>query len=83
MLKLNQLLVKMKKNKINLKEMFKKLEVILDNLESPDIDIDEMLKLYEEGMSLTQKCKEKIEHVEQRIKVINKDNNNLSEDLNL
>jgi len=73
----------MKKNKINLKEMFKKLEVILDNLESPDIDIDEMLKLYEEGMSLTQKCKEKIEHVEQRIKVINKDNNNLSEDLNL
>ena len=64
----------MKKNKINLEKMFKKLEGILDKLESSEIDIDEMVQLYEKGMKLTQECKQTIEKAEQKIKVINENN---------
>ena len=66
----------MKKNKINLKKMFEKLEVILNQLESSEIDIDEMVQLYEEGMKLTQECKQKIKRAEQKIKLINRDDDN-------
>ena len=41
------------KNKINLKQTFEELENILNQLESSDIDIDQMVKLYEEGMKLS------------------------------
>ena len=56
--------------------MFEKLEVILNQLESSEIDIDEMVQLYEEGMKLTQECKQKIKRAEQKIKLINRDDDN-------
>ena len=59
------------KNKINLKQTFEKLEKILAQLESADLDIDEMVKLYGEGMQLSKHCKDVIEQAEQRIEVIN------------
>ena len=65
----------MKKNKINLSKIFNDLESILNKLESEDIDIDEMVKLYEKGMNLTKECKEKINNAEQTIKIINKNVN--------
>ena len=61
-------------NKINLKETFEKLDKILDQLELSDLDIDEMVKLYEEGMKLSKDCKSVIEEAEQKIKIINKAN---------
>ena len=65
----------MKKKKINLKETFQELEEILHKLESSNIDIDEMVKLYEHGMKLTEECKDKIEDAEQKIKIINQGDN--------
>ena len=64
----------MKKNKINLQKVFQELDEILNKLESSDLDIDEMVKLYEEGMNLTKECKLKIKEAEQKIQIINKDN---------
>ena len=59
------------KNKINLKKTFERLEQILIELESSDLDIDKMVKLYGEGMQLSKDCKDVIEQAEQRIEVIN------------
>ena len=64
----------MKKNKVNLKKTFQQLDEILNRLEMSDIDIDEMVKLYEQGMNLTKECKLKIKEAEQKIQIINKDN---------
>ena len=73
----------MKKKKINLKETFQELEEILHKLESSNIDIDEMVKLYEDGMRLTKECKNKIEDAEQKIKIINQDDNESIEESDL
>lgn len=61
------------KSKINLQETFKQLDDILKELESSNLDIDKMVKLYEEGMKLTKDCKTKIKEAEQRIKIITDD----------
>ena len=63
----------MTKNKINLKQAFEKLENILDQLESSNLDIDQMVKLYEKGMELSKHCKNIIEKAEQKIAIINGD----------
>ena len=60
----------MKKNKINLKQTFQKLEDILNKLESPDIDIDSMVELYEEGVKIAAACKKKLDVAEQKITVL-------------
>jgi len=73
----------MKKKKINLKETFQELEEILHKLESSNVDIDEMVKLYEDGMKLVKECKNKIENAEQKIKVINQDDDGSIKESNL
>ena len=61
----------MKKKKNSLKKMFKDLDNILNQLESSDIDIDEMVKLYEKGMVISEECKQKIKNAELKIELIN------------
>ena len=71
------------KNKINLKQTFEELENILNQLESSDIDIDQMVKLYEEGMKLSKHCKNIIEKAEQKIKIINEHDEESKGDLEI
>ena len=47
-----------------------RLEEILRALESGDVSLDEMLKLYEEGVSLVRSCNEKLESAEQSVKML-------------
>ena len=61
----------MSQKRINLKKTFQELDDILDQLESADLDIDKMIKLYERGMVLTKACQIKINEAEQKIKIIN------------
>lgn len=51
---------------------FKRLEKILETLESDDCSLEETLKLYEEGLILTKQCYDKLNAAELRIKEINK-----------
>jgi len=50
-----------------------RLELIVDELESGDIQLDDMLKKYEEGTRLIKFCLEKLEKAEQQIKVLTGD----------
>jgi exodeoxyribonuclease VII small subunit len=50
-----------------------RLELIVDELESGEIQLDEMLKKYEEGTRLIKFCLEKLEKAEQQIKVLTGD----------
>ena len=64
--------MKQKKAEKSFEESFSRLEKILERLESEDISLEETLKLYEEGLSLTKICYDKLAGAELRIKEINK-----------
>ena len=49
------------------------LESIVEELESGALDLNKMMKLFEEGMKLTKICRGQLEEVEDRISTIIKD----------
>ena len=66
----------------NFEANLKKLEVIVDKLESGDIGLEESVKLYEEGMKIKKICDKKLKDIEMQIKKIKiADNKVVKEDL--
>ena len=51
-----------------------RLEQIVEKLESGEGNLDEMLKLYEEGIALIRVCNAKLEEAEQRVKMLSLQN---------
>ncbi len=51
-------------------EALDKLEAIVNRLESGEGDLDEILKLYEEGTSLVKLCNHKLKEVEVKIETV-------------
>ena len=64
--------MKKKTQGTSFEDSFSRLEKILEKLESDDCTLDETLKLYEEGLTLTKTCNDKLSNAELRIKEINK-----------
>ncbi len=58
----------MKKNKFE--DSVKRLEEIVNVLESGDVPLEESIKLFEEGMKLSKKCSETLDKLEAKVKVI-------------
>ena len=66
----------------NFETNLKKLEVIVDKLESGDIGLEESVELYEEGMRIKKICDKKLKDIEMQIKKIQiEDNKIVKEDL--
>jgi len=66
----------------NFESNLKKLEVIVDKLESGEIGLEESVKLYEEGMKIKKICDKKLKDIEMQIKKIKiEDNKVIKEDL--
>ena len=55
------------------------LESIVEELESGSLDLNKMMKLFEEGMKLTQLCRGQLKEVENRISTIMYDGDKLIE----
>ena len=71
-----------KEKENNFEANLKKLEVIVDKLESGDIGLEESVKLYEEGMKIKKICDKKLKDIEMQIKKIKiEDNKVVKEDL--
>ena len=72
----------MKKNSIDLtfEENLKKLEDIVDQLESGDIDLEKSVALYEKGMIIKNNCEAKLKKVEMQIKKIKIENNKIKKE---
>lgn len=60
----------MPEKQLNFEASLARLEEILRALESGDASLDEMLKLYEEGVGLIRFCNEKLESAEQSVKML-------------
>ena len=57
---------------ISFEEQMKKLQEIVEKLERNDIDLDESIRLYEEGLKLSKQLKEQLEGFEEKIAALNK-----------
>ena len=60
----------MPKKQMNFEASLARLEEILRALESGDATLDEMLKLYEEGIGLIRSCNDRLEAAEQSVKML-------------
>jgi exodeoxyribonuclease VII small subunit len=72
-------MVKIEKN-LTFEENLKKLEDIVEQLESGEIDLERSVELYEKGMILKNNCEEKLKKVEMQIKKIKIENNKIKKE---
>ena len=56
-----------------------KLSAVIERLEDSDTSLDEALKLYEEGISLIRFCTQKLDEAEQKIKLLQKTGDTVTE----
>ena len=60
-----------KSNKIsNFEEDLKKLQNILDDIESEKLTLEDSIQKYKEGMELSKKCQDALDEAKQVIKVL-------------
>ncbi len=57
---------------LKFKEAMEKLEKIVDELEKGDLDLDEAINKFEEGIKLSKLLKKKLDEAEQKIEIIKK-----------
>lgn len=55
---------------LKFEDQLKRLEDIVGRMESGDLTLDESLKLYEEGVKLSQSCTKRLEEAQKRIEVL-------------
>ncbi len=53
--------------KVNFENALKRLEQIVQKLESGDLSLDESLKLFEEGVELSRLCTKKLSEAEAKV----------------
>ena len=66
--------------KLTFEENLKKLEDIVEQLESGEINLEKSVELYEKGMILKNNCQEKLKKVEIQIKKIKIKNNQITKE---
>lgn len=61
------------RTEMTLEDGFKELDTITEQLEEPSLPLEERFELYKKGMDLIRACTEKIDMVEKKLIMINKD----------
>lgn len=59
----------------NFEHSLKRLEQIVEALESGGIDLDDVMKIYEEGIELSKQCLDQLTQAELKLKRLSKDMN--------
>lgn len=63
----------MAENEFKLEEAFEKLDTIIEELEKPDVSLDNSFQLYQEGMKLLKVCTDSIDKVEKELIILSED----------
>lgn len=63
-----------KKKEPGFEESMKELEKIVDGLEKGQTSLEDSLSQYERGIKLSQHCQHLLDSAEQKIEILNKDN---------
>ena len=70
----------MKKEDLSFEELIKRLEEVTNKLEKEELNLDESVELFEEGMNLSKKCNETLENAEKKITILLEQNGELKEE---
>lgn len=65
---------------LNFEDAMKKLEEIATELEKGNLNLDESVSKFEEGMQLSKKCTNLLENAEKRITILLKDGEEIKEE---
>ena len=63
-------------NKLKFEDQMKKLQDIVEKLEKNDVELDESIALYEEGLRLSKTLKEQLDQFEKKIEELSRDDEN-------
>jgi len=70
----------MGKKEIPFEEAMQQLEIVAEELEKGNLNLDESVNKFEEGMKLSKQCSELLENAEKRITVLLKDGDTIKEE---
>ena len=65
---------------MNFEENIEQLEKVVQELEKGDLNLDDSIKKFEEGMNLSKKCNEILEEAEKKITVLIKKDDKIEEE---
>lgn len=65
---------------INFETSMEQLEKIVQDLEKGDLNLDDSIKKFEEGMKISKECNKILEDAEKKITVLINDNGNIEEE---
>jgi len=68
------------KKEENFEEAMKQLEEIVSCLEKGDLNLDESVKKFEEGMKITKECNKILENAEKRISILLENDGEIKEE---
>ena len=60
----------MESENVNFEDIMKQLEIIANELEKGNLNLDESVKKFEEGIKLSKKCNEILEKAEKKISIL-------------
>lgn len=63
---------------VNFEKSITELENIVKTLESGDLSLDEMIKLFEQGMKLSASCNKLLDEAESKINILMKNNGEIT-----
>lgn len=63
----------MAEEKLSFEGKMKRLEEIVGKIESSDIELEESIKLFEEGVKLSKDCQSSLDDAEKKVKVLASD----------
>lgn len=66
--------------KINFEDTIKELETIANQLEKGDLNLDESVSKFEDGMKLSKECSKILEDAEKRITILLKSDDDITEE---
>ena len=61
-----------KETKVDFERSLNRLEQVVKRLESPDLSLDDAMKLFEEGVKLSRECQKQLEEAEARVAILMK-----------
>jgi exodeoxyribonuclease VII small subunit len=56
--------------KVDFEKSLTRLEEVVRKLESPQLSLDEAMKLFEEGVELSRECQKQLEEAEGRVEIL-------------
>jgi len=58
-------------------EQLKRLEAIVNALETQEVDLEQSLKLFEEGIQLTRHCQKRLQDAKKKVEILTNDSDEL------